>query len=660
MKILWISTKTHWYTDKMSRYRKQDMIDVVKKYKWHGITVLGILLLIFMHLYRLTEVPYGLNVDEASGAYDALNIARYGVDRYLKSYPVYFTNYGDGQNALYIYATAILIKIFGVSKAVIRMTAAVAAMIAAIFGWQYMNAQWEKRQGKVVWLLLYAAIPVFTMTQRFGLESHLMLPMSMMCLYLTAKALDTGKWRYYLLAGTVLGITLYTYALSYIVIPVFLLLILIYAAIIKKLQWKKLIGMATILAVLAAPLILVQAINFFDLPEMKLGPFTFTKLLKYRVDEVEGVSILQNIKSMFVSTFLYDDLTYNTLAKYGTMFYVSIPFVFLGFCRSIYEGVISVKEKKFSYAVPMVLWFVAQWGMGSLLSGHSVPNSTRMIGVFMPMLYFLVRGLYFLWDLMKKEVWKKAYAVTMSICYSVFFLHFAIYYFTGYNEEAFPMKWLFYESYEEVGDFLEDNRDASWYDRSMVYPWNYIYYALEYQVNPYELNLPVNGKERFGKDYINEFEDNILIQSNYVIFRTDQGSKEFLSRLGFEELKAGDNFSVFVSPLDSYEQTEGTNTIVSMDDYRIEGDWMVLSGWCADSEGKLPYTEIILVTEQARYIAQLTERPDVATHLETQGDANYGFAISLPLEIFRDAQSLRIWGTNAQGTQEDIYIFERK
>lgn len=636
------------------------MINAVKKYKWHGITLLGILVLLFMHLYKLTEVPYGLNVDEASGAYDALNIARYGVDRYLKSYPVYFTNYGDGQNALYIYSTAVLIKIFGISKTVIRATIAIAAIVAAGFGWKYMSTQWKERHGNAIWLLLYAILPVFTMTQRFGLESHLMLPMSMLCLYLTAKAADTGKWKYYLISGVVLGITLYTYALSYIVVPVFLIFLLIYTVLLKKVEWKKILVLAIILAVFAAPLILVQIINYFDLPEMKLGPITFTKLLGYRVDEVEGASILQNLKSMFINTFCFDDLTYNTSRSYGTMFYVSIPFILIGFGKSVYEGIISVKEKTFSYAVPMVFWFVAEWIMGSLLSGNSVPNSTRMVGVFMPMLYFLVRGLYWIWDILAKEAVKKCFAIIAGICYSALFLHFAVYYFTDYNEEAFPMKWLFYESYEEVGDFLEENRASSWYDRSMVYPWNYIYYSLEYEVNPYELNLPVNGMQTFGKDYINEFPSELQFASNYVIYKTDAGSRDFLGQLGYQELKTGDDFSIYVSPLDYYEYDEGENVLIAIDNYIVDGEKLTMYGWCAESMSKEVLQNIVLIADQTTYSARLMERPDVATYLGTQGDNHYGFAIELPVDLFKYSQYLKLLGENSRGESEEIFIFERK
>lgn len=78
----------------------------------------GVILVFFVHLYKLTEIPLGLHADEAGAAYDAFSISTYGVDRSLDSYPFYFTNYGDGQNALYIYLMVILFKLFGISRCI--------------------------------------------------------------------------------------------------------------------------------------------------------------------------------------------------------------------------------------------------------------------------------------------------------------------------------------------------------------------------------------------------------------------------------------------------------------------------------------------------------------------------------------------------------------
>ncbi len=630
------------------------------QYRWHGITAIAVCILLFMHLYKLTQVPYGLNVDEASGAYDALNIARYGVDRHLNSYPVYFTNYADGQNALYIYATAFLIRFFGLSKGVIRTVPTMAALVAAVFGWLYMKNHMPARKGRVIWLILYAILPVFTMTQRFGLESHLLLPMSMISVYFVAKAMDSDKWRYYLIAGVCLGITLYTYALTYIVIPVFGLLLIGYALLIRRLRPKKVCALIGILILFAIPLALVQMINMFDLPQMQIGPFTFTKVLDYRLDEVAGASVLQNIKSIFVNTFLYDDLTYNTTAKYGTMYYVSIPFLLIGFGRCVYEALVSIKEKTFSYVVPMLLWFVAEWTMGAFLSGHSVPNSTRMIGVFMTMLFFLVKGLYCVVDAIESVSVKRILTSVMSLYYLVSFLGFSTYYFTDFNEDAFPMKWLFYETYDGIEAFLKENEDQSWQERPVSYPWNYIYYALEFEINPYELDLPVNGREKFGKDYINEYPEEILLESNYVVYKTDSTSKEYLGLLGYEEITINDAFAFYVSPLDSYQVSDGQGGAVTIEKWKVSEEGIWLSGWCADLQRNTCFASITVETKDGSFKAEPVQRQDVADYLGDAEATDYGFQVLLPRDLFQDTDTILLNGHRLDGTSEKIRGFERK
>lgn len=58
----------------------------------------------FTSTYKLGEVPYGLHVDEAGMAYDAISISQYGVDRYLNKLPVYLINYGR-RTKCYVYVS---------------------------------------------------------------------------------------------------------------------------------------------------------------------------------------------------------------------------------------------------------------------------------------------------------------------------------------------------------------------------------------------------------------------------------------------------------------------------------------------------------------------------------------------------------------------------
>lgn len=637
------------------------MIEVLKKYKWYALTVMAGVILIIMHFVRMTEIPYGLNVDEVSAAYDAYNIAHYGVDRHLKSYPLYFTNYGDGQNALYIYITALLFKVFGASKVTIRVSMAVFALVAGYFGYAYMANMWKNRQGKVLWLCLYGILPVFTMAQRFGLESHLMLPLSMVAIFFMAKALDTENWKYYLSAGIVLGITLYTYALTYIVIPIFLVLMLVYGFLLKKINLKRIVILGIPLMLLAIPLILVQAVNYFDLPEMMIGPFTITKLQGYRLEEVTGASPIQNIKDILFHTFLYDDLPYNTFPTYGTMFYVSIPFVCLGCGRAVADVIRSVREKKFSYSAPMLFWYIAEWMMGLLLTGNSTPNTTRMNGIFMPMLYFLVLGLYQVYDWIRLDKGKQIYAGVMGLMYAVLFLSFSTFYFTDYNEKAFPLKWLFHEDYEDVGDFLVENADATWIHRGVCYPWNYAYYLWEFKVNPYEFNMPENGVKYFGKDVVNSYPAEIQIEKNYVVYESDKASLEQLTNMGYMELRVSDKFSFLVSPLDAYvQEVNSDNVQISLDKICIEENQLHFLGWCVDGQKLAAYSQIYVRVADAEYPALQSQRADVATHLQSDACLNSGFSVNLPLATLATAQTIEFVGVGEDGAEETMMSFYRK
>ena len=68
---------------------------------------------LFVHLFQITKIPNGIHVDEMGMGYDAWCLAHFGVDRYLKAYPVYLMNFGGGQSALYAYLCIPFVKWFG-------------------------------------------------------------------------------------------------------------------------------------------------------------------------------------------------------------------------------------------------------------------------------------------------------------------------------------------------------------------------------------------------------------------------------------------------------------------------------------------------------------------------------------------------------------------
>src|SRR5947209_6979120 len=85
------------------------------------VLILGGLLLASLHIADATTNPPGLQVDEASITYNALSIARHGVDEYGVSFPVYFRAFGEFKSPAYIYLLAAVFAAVGPSDLSARL-----------------------------------------------------------------------------------------------------------------------------------------------------------------------------------------------------------------------------------------------------------------------------------------------------------------------------------------------------------------------------------------------------------------------------------------------------------------------------------------------------------------------------------------------------------
>ena len=106
-----------------------------------------VLLAAILRIFRLTRTPDALHFDEASVGYNAWCIAHYGVDRYLNVMPVYVQNLGGGQNPLYTYSAALLLKLFGrgeISLFLVRLPGAIASILVVIYGSKMISSKAEK------------------------------------------------------------------------------------------------------------------------------------------------------------------------------------------------------------------------------------------------------------------------------------------------------------------------------------------------------------------------------------------------------------------------------------------------------------------------------------------------------------------------------------
>ena len=189
----------------------------------------------FLMLYKLGDIPKGIHVDEAGSYYDALCLVRYGVDRFLYHNPVYFINYGGGMNALYTYLATISFRLFGNSIWSFRLVAVFVSFISYICYYKMVRI-YKSRTFSIFVLLFLTILPVYIMKSRWGLESYLLNPMIIISLYFYFIAIEKKKNIWFLVCGILFGISLYTYAISYLIIPLFLVISVIYLIMKKEIN----------------------------------------------------------------------------------------------------------------------------------------------------------------------------------------------------------------------------------------------------------------------------------------------------------------------------------------------------------------------------------------------------------------------------------------
>lgn len=407
--------------------------------------------------FKLGEVPAGIHVDEAGMAYDALALAEHGTDRFGYHNPVYLINFGGGQNALYTYLASLVVRIFGFSIFAIRIPAVIMALAAAA-AFYFLMRRAKGPFTALVSLALFIVLPFSVMHSRWGLESYLFFPMSIMSITALWLAFKERKIWQFVLAGVGFGITLYTYAVSYLILPVFLAIILIYALVTKRISWWELFSFALPLGILALPLILMLAINQGIIGEISTGFFSIPKMWFYRGGEFSLGHIIQNL-NIFEIIFSHDFLSYNANAKYGTMFYFSVPLVILGFGLAVRHTYLWTRQdwqtrkfaSGFSLDAIMVVFCLVNFACAMILDG---PNINRINAIYVPLFYFLAIAIVWLY---RRWRWSLAvFAVLYFISFGLFAKWYYFTYPTVYHDQDFFVS---LDDFDQALDFAKTRTD---------------------------------------------------------------------------------------------------------------------------------------------------------------------------------------------------------
>lgn len=398
---------------------------------------------LFLRLVLLDIVPAGIHMDELGMAYDAKCLAKYGTDRHGIRYPFYLQAYGGGQSALYAYLTSICIKLFGYSIRVIRLPAVFCAVPCFFASYFLVKEMLQSKKWALLGPVFVTITPYFMMSERWALDCNLFLSLVTVAFYFYYKAIQSEKLCFYMIAGISLGITLYTYVISYIVLPLFLLFATLYLIYIKKFDFIKTVVLAIPLVLLALPLFLMQLINMRLFPEFSILMSDFKALPWYRGGEFSIGNILKNLHYIKVLTCGGEWLTYNALYEYGPLYLFSFPLLIYGLCISIRDAYRSFKNKTFDVSVLILLFLFFSYFTLMLIADLNMYKANE---IFLPFILLMILSIRHLGE-------KSPVSVSLILlCFAIGFLSFSNFYFRDQNEK-YGMHPLFIST--ELGDLID-------------------------------------------------------------------------------------------------------------------------------------------------------------------------------------------------------------
>lgn len=420
-------------------------MEQIKKNKHFIIIGVLFLIYIFLHLFRLGDLPYAINIDEAGLWYNVKSLLEYGYAQEGKSFPLLFTNYYSEQSAMYTYLALIFIKLFGSSLFVLRLPAVLNAAVIFIFGCKIINRLYSDKKVEVLYCLFITIFPYFVINGRIALDCNLMLGFSIIFLYYLITAIASGNWKHYLIAGMISGLTLYTYAISYITIPIFVAITGGYLISNKKITIKNAIVFVAPIIFLGAPLLLIQIINIFELPEMKLLWFTLPNLESPRHADVALTNIIGHLIVYGKYIFMGEEISLLTSQIFCSNFYIiSIPFLIIGFISVL-------KEKGYSDKKIILFWLIATFCTLMLIKTglRGYQTNALMFGC----VALIIEGIMVSMAKLKN---KNVVILVLLVLYLVSFGFFCYHYFSGeYNDNVYKYENSntdFANVYEELKD----------------------------------------------------------------------------------------------------------------------------------------------------------------------------------------------------------------
>lgn len=211
----------------------------LKKYIFRILVIVIFIVGVFVRVYGIDKMPNALNVDEASSGYDAFSIMKYGVDRNGNSYPVVLYAWGSGQSVLYSLISIPFIAMFGLTEFSMRIAMAIIGSISLIAIYFLLKNILDDKKIAIIGMAFFAICPWHIMKCRWGMDCNLFPDLILFAVLFLILGIKKKKSIWQILSFVMFGISSYSYATSYLFLPIFVGITLGYLIYKKEISIKR-------------------------------------------------------------------------------------------------------------------------------------------------------------------------------------------------------------------------------------------------------------------------------------------------------------------------------------------------------------------------------------------------------------------------------------
>ena len=330
----------------------------------------------FLFTYKLTDVPLGINGDEAAIGYSSALIAKTGYDSNGRFLPLFTTTlWPDWKQPVTIYSTVLMFKLFGISYFNLKAVSVLFVLISGAIIYLLAEEIFDKKMA-VISLFLYSTIPLIMIQSHLAIENIAPLPFVSFWLLMLAKYTKIKKTKYLIFGAIALGISLYSYLGLRLIMPVLVILTIAYIYYLNNgiklnkgnIKLRPILIFTTALLPFLALLLIVK--NQYP-------------AAVFALNKTQNIVSYQDFFLPFISSFdlsfLFlkgDSTPYHSTGKEGMFLLATLPLFILGLYK------IAVEKK------PLYIFIFSAFFLSPILYG--LPGSVHRASRLMSLIPFFI------------------------------------------------------------------------------------------------------------------------------------------------------------------------------------------------------------------------------------------------------------------------------